>query len=361
MKKLILFLMASFLVSQIARTQGCIVVRNIAGFGQYNLTDNAFSTSDWQLDMTGRYFKSFRDFKGTKDQNTPEKDQSINHVYSMDISVSRLMRNGWSLNLSVPFTSNSRSSSLEHGGPGTTRHTTRSFGMGDIRFTAYKWLLTPSAKQKGNVQAGLGIKFPTGDYKYQDYFYRNDSTKVLSAVNPSIQLGDGGTGMITELNAFYYLDAANTLSLYGNVYYLFNPREQNGVAFTAGRTPSPQQIRYGSVENSVPDVYSFRAGASYNLKRMAFSAGIRDEGSPVHDVLGGNKGNRRAGHNISVEPGILFKAKKATLYAYVPVIVARNLKQNIPDKLATETTGVYTVSQGGFGNYLIFIGVQFKL
>ena len=63
----------------------------------------------------------------------------------------------------------------------------------------------PSVRQKGNIQLVLGIKLLTGDYKYQDYFYRNDTTKLLPAVNPSIQLGDGGTGIITELNAFYFL------------------------------------------------------------------------------------------------------------------------------------------------------------
>ena len=73
-----------------------------------------------------------------------------------------------------------------------------------MRFTAYKWLFKTSVRQKGNIQLGLGVKLPTGDYKYQDYFYRNDSTKVLASVNPSIQLGDGGTGIIGELNSFLY-------------------------------------------------------------------------------------------------------------------------------------------------------------
>ena len=74
---------------------------------------------------------------------------------------------------------------------------------------------------------GLGIKLPTGDYKVQDYFYKNDSTKVLAPVNGSIQLGDGGTGIITQLNTFYFL--SKNISLYANLYYLINPRDHNGV------------------------------------------------------------------------------------------------------------------------------------
>ena len=361
MKTIIILLLSFCLANQIAQSQGCIAVRNIAGFGQYNLTDNAFSTSDWQLNINTRYFKSFRDFKEKTDQKTLKQNEAVVKSFSMDISISRMMRNGWSLNLSLPIASNSREASLEHGGPNTTRHTTRSFGIGDIRFTAYKWLLKPTVKQRVNIQLGLGIKLPTGDYKYQDFFYRNDSTKVLSAVNPSIQLGDGGTGIVTELNLFYILNKARTISLYGNFYYLINPREQNGTAFTAGKIPAHLDSLANNIVLSVPDQFSIRAGVNFNLKRWMFSAGIRNEGSPVRDIIGGSGGVRRAGYNLSVEPGILYKMKRTTIYAFVPFIVDRKINQNVPDKFKTKYTGVYTVSPGGSGNYQVFAGVLFKL
>jgi hypothetical protein len=361
MKKITILLLSYYLFNQPAQSQGCIVVRNISGFGQYNLTDNAFSTANWQLNINNRYFKSFRDFKEKVDQHTAPQNEAVVKSFSTDITLSRFLRNGWSLDFSLPIASNSREASLEHGGPNTTRHTTRSFGIGDIRFTAYKWLLPPTVKQRGNIQLGLGLKLPTGDYKYQDYFYRNDSTKVLSAVNPSIQLGDGGTGIITELNLFYILNAARTISLYGNFYYLINPREQNGVAFTAGKIPPRIDSLSGNIILSVPDQFSLRFGAYFNVKKWAFSAGIRDEGSPVKDLAGGNEGVRRAGHNLSVEPGILYKMKKASLYVYVPFIVNRKISQNVPDQNKTKLTGVYTVSPGGSGNYQVFAGVLFKL
>ena len=361
MKKDAALLLGLLLFNHTTQSQGCIAVRNIAGFGQYNLTDNAFSTSDWQLNINTRYFKSFRDFKEKTDQKTLKQNEAVVKSFSMDISISRMMRNGWSLNLSLPIASNSREASLEHGGPNTTRHTTRSFGIGDIRFTAYKWLLKPTVKQRVNIQLGLGIKLPTGDYKYQDFFYRNDSTKVLSAVNPSIQLGDGGTGIVTELNLFYILNKARTISLYGNFYYLINPREQNGTAFTAGKIPAHLDSLANNIVLSVPDQFSIRAGVNFNLKRWMFSAGIRNEGSPVRDIIGGSGGVRRAGYNLSVEPGILYKMKRTTIYAFVPFIVDRKINQNVPDKFKTKYTGVYTVSPGGSGNYQVFAGVLFKL
>ena len=362
MKKLLLLLSAVIIIISSVRSQGCVAVRNISGFGQYNLTDNAFSTSDWQLNISNRYFKSFRDFRGRDDINTPKANEAVVKSYSMDISIDRLLRNGWSLALSIPFSANSRTSSTEHGGPNTTRRTTNSFGIGDVRVTAYKWLLRPSVRQRGNVQLGLGVKLPTGDYKYHDYFYRNDSTRVLAAVNPSIQLGDGGTGIIAEVNTFYVLNATRNISVYGNFYYMANPREQNGTSITlGGRIPSTVDSLANNINMSVPDLYSVRVGLYYNLKNWAFSAGIRNEGSPVNDVLGSSEGVRRAGHNFSVEPGIVYKMKKVSLYSYVPFIVSREIKQNIPDKFITKRTGVLRHSPGGSGNYQIFLGALFKL
>lgn len=360
MKKSVL-LLSFYLLNQVAHSQGCIAIRNISGFGQYNLTDNAFSTSDWQLNVNTRYFRSFRDFKEKVDQKTPKQNEAVVKSFSMDYSLSKFLRKGWSLNLSLPIAANSREASAEHGGPNTKRHTTHSFGIGDIRFTAYKWLLSPSVKQRGNIQLGLGLKLPTGDYKYQDFFYRNDSTKVLSAVNPSIQLGDGGTGIITELNLFYILNPARTFSVYGNFYYMANPREQNGTAITNGRVPPRLDSLANNIIMSVADQFSIRAGAYYNIKNWAFSAGIRNEGSPVEDLIGGSEGVRRAGHNLSVEPGILYKMKRVSIYAYVPFIVDRKISQNLPDKFKTKYTGVYQVSPGGSGNYQVFVGALFKL
>ena len=301
-----------------AHSQGCIIVRNISGLGQYNLTSNSFSTSNWQININNRYFKAYRDYKGKVDQKTPPQNQSIIKSYSMDIGVTRLLPKGWSLDLSFPISSNSRSTVFEHGGANTPRHTTRTFGIGDLQFKADKWLLKPSEKQRGNIQLGLGIKFPTGDFKKQGYFYRNDTTRILSLLNPSIQLGDGGTGIITELNTFYFLGSKKNISLYGNFYYLINPTDINGTQYTTGKPITPLNNLLGGNDVSVPDVWSIRAGMIYSLKKWAFSAGLRDEGAPVRDLFGESNGIRRAGYTLSAEPGILYKFKNATIYFMFP-------------------------------------------
>ena len=359
MKNFILTGLSLLTISIAASAQGCVIVRNISGFVHYNINDHSFSRSEWVFDAAGRYFRSFRDFKGEEDLKTPDEDLSENNVFTFDFTLTRILSKGWSLTFNIPYTANTRTTNSEHGGKGTPRYATHSVGLGDMRFTVYKWLFNPSASFKGNIQLGLGLKFPTGDYRYQDYYYRKADSAVLAPVNPSIQLGDGGTGIITELISFYILN--KSISFYGNFYYMLNPREQNGTSPLAGRAPTQIQIKSGNTVNSVMDQYTARIGVNYNIKKLAFSGGLRLEGIPVYDVLGGSNGNRRTGYNFSVEPGINYNMKRYSLYLYVPVMVKRETKQSVPDKKITEMTGVYTLTAGGFADYLIFAGVSIKL
>ena len=138
MKKLFLVTSVFTLIVNFSYSQGCIAVRNISGFGQYNLTDNAFTTSTWQLNINNRYFTTYHDFKGSVDQHTPPKNQNIIKSFSTDIGITRLFSKGWSIDLNIPISANSRTTDLEHGGLNSPRYTTRAFGVGDITITAYK-------------------------------------------------------------------------------------------------------------------------------------------------------------------------------------------------------------------------------
>jgi len=365
------FLFTSFIFLQIvdSYSQGCSTIRNISGFSQYLQTggfsqhcssDDAYASSIWIINVNNRYYKSQGDFIGTEEQPIAEQDQSVNKCYSMDISATHLLKYGWSLSLAIPILANSREASREHGGAGTTRHTTQAYGLGDIRFIASKWLLKCKENRKGNIQLGLGFKLPTGDYEYKDYFYKNDSTKVLAPVNPGIQLGDGGLGIITELYAFYKLN--EPIYFYTDLYYLANPREQNGVSVLSGGTPTALQIEAGVPETSVTDAYALRAGAFITLKNnFSVAAGVRYEGVPVYDLIGGSGGTRRPGHIFSVEPGITYGFKKVSLYAYVPITVSRSIEQDVPNKIISDITGVYSIRPGGSADYQFFFGVLFQL
>jgi hypothetical protein len=362
MKKLVIALSVCLLLVYNARSQGCVAIRSTGGFCT---RDQALhNNAKWMLSVSNRYFKSFRHFVGTQEQKQriEQGTQVINHSYTLDLTLTRNLDNGWSVALDLPIISNTRSSLYEHTDPiakkAIGRFATHSFGIGDIRFSVYKWLFNPMTAMKGNVQVGLGIKLPTGDYKYQDFFHTSDSTKTLGPVDQSIQLGDGGTGFTTEVNAFY--NFTPHIGAYGNFYYLFNPREQNGVSTARGGTPSADAIKYGTSVMSVPDQMMLRAGISAMFNQLSVSAGVRDECQPSKDVIGGSMGFRRPGYIISIEPGVNYQFKKATVYAYVPFAVKRNRTQSVADKLKTAATGVYSQGDAAFADYLVNIGCSFK-
>ena len=287
-------------------------------------------------------------------QRIQQGTEVINHSFTCDLSLSRKLKNRWSVSFNIPIISNTRSSLYEH--DGKTRHSTSSFGIGDVRLSAAKWLF--SEKKKGNIQVALGLKLPTGDYRYQDYFYKNDSTNVLGPVDQSIQLGDGGTGITMELISYYNI--TKKLSMYANFYYLLSPREQNGVSTARGGTASASTIRYTSDVMSVPDQYMLRGGINYKTKSFLFSAGVRDECLPVRDLAGGSSGFRRPGYIISVEPGVTYNLKKASLYCFMPFAVKRSRTQSVPDKIRTNLTGVYAQDDAAFADYVINIGASFN-
>ena len=266
------------------------------------------------------------------------------------------------MGINLPIISNARSSLYEHAGNAAgpaSRKSTHSFGIGDARFAFYYWMMKPKEKQKWNLQLGMGIKLPTGDYRYQDYFYRNDTTKVLGPVDQSIQLGDGGTGITLELNSYYTL--SKELSLYGNFFYLSNPREQNGTSTARGGVPTAASISYGSNVMSVPDQYMYRAGLNYMKKSFGASIGYRREGIPAKDLIGGSNGFRRPGYVVSVEPGLSYEKKKIIYFLNLPVALQRNRTQSLPDMICTQKTGVYFKGDAAFANYLLNVGMVVRL
>lgn len=362
MKKIFIISVLYLSLAHQAQSQGCVAIRSTGGFCT---RDQAVQndSSKWMLSVSNRYFKSFRHFVGTEEQKhrLEQGTEVINYSYTIDLTLIRNFKNGWSIALDVPVVSNARSSMYEHGGNSGgegARHYTRSFGIGDIRIAAYRWLLNQTKMPKGNIQVGLGLKLPTGDYRYQDFFIKNDSTKLLGPVDQSIQLGDGGTGFTTEINAYY--NFTPHFGVYGNFYYLINPREHNGVSTARGGTSSSDAVKYGTTVMSVPDQFMIRAGANVTFNKFTFSAGVRDECQPSKDLIGGSLGFRRPGYIISIEPGLNYQFKKATVYAYVPFAVKRDRVQSVADKLKTEATGVYAKGDAAFADYLVNIGCTFK-
>ena len=368
MKRIYILTIILFAISiENSNSQGCVAIRSN---GNTCSLAKPGDIKGWQVNFNTRYFKSYKHFVGKEEQHerVEEGTEVINHSLSWDFTLTKTLNKYWSLGINIPIISNVRSSMYEHYGNNSThpnaRNNTKAFGLGDIRFTAYRWMFDPAKSHKGNLQVGLGIKFATGNYEVVDYFHKltsrgTDST-VLGPVDQSIQLGDGGTGIALELNGFRNFGAR--FGAYGNFYYLSNPTEQNGVSTSRGGATSAANIQYFSSTMSVPDQFMIRGGVSYTIsKNLTASGGVRWEGIPSSDLIGGDKGFRRPGYVLSAEPTISYMTKKANFYLSVPLALQRNRTQSYSDKLRSAATGTHVQGDAAFADYLINVGFSVHL
>ena len=360
MKK-IFTLLAIVLITANAYSQGCVAIRSTGGM--CSLTEHpdsmAMSDGSWVFNMNTRYFMSNKHYRGDvyQKERIENKTEVINHQFAFDLALTRVFNNRWSAMIDIPVISNARSSLYEHGFG--SRHSMHSFGLGDVRFAVYRWLIDPAKSRNFNVQLGLGLKLPTGDYKYAD-FWQNvgpAGAPELRTVDQSIQLGDGGTGLTAELNTYY--NPVRNLGIYGNFYYLSNPRDQNGVRTYRELVRAELADEYYM---SVPDQYMARVGANYAVSsKFIASLGGRVEGIPVYDVIGKSGAFRRPGYIVSIEPGLNYQANKVNLYVTVPTALYRNRTQSVTDKIRTTKTGVFQQGDAAFADYAINFGISFKL
>jgi hypothetical protein len=335
--------------------QGCVAIRSTGGVCTMDEhPDSALKNGSWLFNSNSRYYKSFRHFVGKQEQfqRTALQNNVINKVVTQDFGFTRIFNDRWSVAIDIPYADNSRSQVA-----GNTRFSTHSFGLGDIRVTGYYWLLNPAKVHDGNIQVGLGAKFATGAYNLQDYFLQANGTKALGPLDQSIQLGDGGTGVSAEVNAYYNL--SHKFGFYGNFFYLANPRDVNGTPRSASPANATTIAATGDIE-SVPDQMLIRFGASLAVNHFDFSAGFRDDCLPVRDLFGQSDGFRRPGYILSAEPGVTYRIKNIAIYAFVPIAIIRDRTQSVPDIRTTEITGVYTHGDAAFADYVVNIGLTVK-
>lgn len=339
--------------------QGCVAIRQFSSCSGNFLESNLLIKGDWQIGMNYRYFKSFRHFRGTEEEpdRVANNTEVINYSNSWDFIVAYGVTDRLYANIIIPTVINSRSSLYEHGR--IERHTTFSRGVADVRIGLGYWLLNPVDHLDGNLSIGLGIKLPTGNYNASDIFYNvgPDGESQVRPVDQSIQPGDGGFGFTIDLQ--FYQKLATNLYSYGNFFYLFNPKETNGIR-TFRETLSP--VLENEAIMSVPDQFSVRAGISLSFSdSFSSSVGLSYQGVPVEDIMGGSEGFRRPGNVLSVEPGLSYMKNNLTLLLTVPIAVRRERPQSVTDKETEEITGIPRNGDAAFADYLINFGISFRI
>lgn len=345
--------LAFCILTGLAYGQGCVAVRNMAS--SCSLTfDSTTSQSKWQVAMNYRYFHSYKHFVGTEEQyhRVEEGTNVINDDHSVLLGGIYQMNHHWSFSVIVPLIYINRSSLYEHKGNASgERYTTHSQGLGDIRIASYYSFYNT---QKGNLTAGLGLKLPTGNYEYKDYFQKQDGPQYLP-VDQSIQPGDGGWGITVEYDFTQRL--AKRTYLYSTGLYLINPRNTNGVLRSQTLTDGIPL----SNEMSVADQFMLRLGLRQSVSQFQFGLGARYEGVIVEDLIGKSDGFRRPGTVLSVEPSVIYTTGRLTTGVNVPIASIRNRTRSVLDKARTEATGTYRHGDAAFADWLLSVSIAYRL
>jgi hypothetical protein len=294
----------------------------------------------WTLTMGYRYQPSYRHFVGTVEQKQREinRNQIYNLYHLVDFGIERQLTPRWSVSASVPVLFAHRNQLYSP----SSRQVMNAFG--DASFGVRSWIFKPPTESGDNISIGVSLKVPTGVYNAGGPATQG-GRQVIATFDQSIMSGDGGTGFAVDLQAFKRVAFRNEL-YYAGV-YLFNPRDTNGVATFRAR--SGEQVM------SVSDQYLVRGGmgrALPKIRGLAASFGLRMEGVPVRDLLGGENGFRRPGYSLSVDPGLLFARGYYTFTLNGPYAIRRDRKRSVSDI----RNGIH--GDAAFADYSIVVGVS---
>jgi hypothetical protein len=287
---------------------------------------------DWLMTVSYRHYHAFRDYQDGNALPVPSPPEiyAQTRVNLFDVTMTYALTNRFSMSLELPFELGSRETYLEHEGP--SPHTMTSRGVGDTRLIGNFWLLDPERHPEKNVAVAIGVKSPVGQRAAKDYSFR-ETGAVLRPVDPAIQPASGGWGIVFGTQGFKRL--FKDTYVYFDGAYLSNPKEMNGTNSPFGDRPEITGGDIGYIVDSVPDQYVGRVGVSRPIlprKAVSASFGVRTDGVPARDLIGGSDGYRLAGYTVSVEPGVSITRGKHSLSLTVPWTVKGHGSKTVADK-----------------------------
>jgi len=97
-----------------------------------------------------------------------------------------------------------------------------------------------------------------------------------------------------------------------------------------------------------------------SLKWVGVSLGLRVEGTPSSDLIGGDRGRRRPGYTLGLDPGVTYSWKGNALSVNVPIAIRRVRSQNFAAKLATEESGEFQNGDAAFADYAIVVALSHR-
>jgi hypothetical protein len=308
----------------------------------------------WLTSVAFRFYHSYQDVSGSQVLSEPLVYANT-HVYALDFAATYAVTDRFDLSLDLPFQYGTRKTWVEHDYMSLTLHTMQAAGFGNLRLTADYWLFDPATHPARNISLALGVEIPSGKDDATDYSYRATG-KVLRPVDPAIQPANGGWGIILSAHAFSSLyfprwtftDLFKNTFAYADAIYVFTPQEMSDTQSVFGDQPALTGGDKGLMFDSIPDQFLARAGLSQVIwpkQGVSVSAGVRWEGVPAFDVIGGSNGWRIPGSAVSFEPTISLTRGKEYFSVSVPFALYRVAYKNEPaTRLHDPSPGLATIA-----------------
>lgn len=333
-----------------AYAQGCEPIRftvpvSLGGEGE------AYQPArEWRLTLAYRRLHSDQWFIGTErnDAAAPGGSSPVFSIHTAVVDLAYAFNDRLRARVSVPV---SRGSFSRRWSDGQIHEQTAS-GIGDISVQGEAWLLDPKSNARGNVAVGLGLKAPTGRYDKPSKFFLGSGAVDFPA-DQTIQPGDGGWAILTQVQGFRQLGERTSLYAFGS--YMISPRDQTDIK--GAPSPAPNS----TLNWSVPDVYSARTGGVLNVfpdHGVSASLGVRVDGIPVRDLIGGGDENtiKRSSRILFVDPGLSYSRGKDNITLSVPWRVHVNRMKSLAERLPGALPNA-----GGFARYLVFLSYSRRL
>jgi hypothetical protein len=329
-----------------ASAQGCEPIRFVVPVN-LGAEGEAYQPSrEWRATIAYRRLLSNQWFIGTeqRDSLAPGGSSPIFEIHTAIVDLAYAFNDRVRARVSIPFSKGSLTRTWADG----QEHTQDASGIGDISVQGETWLFAPRSHERGNIGFGLGIKAPTGSHTKASQFYSASGSQDYPA-DQTIQPGDGGWAILTQVQAFQQVGERASVYAFGS--YMLSPRDSTGV-----KGPAPNS----TTNWSVPDVYSVRVGAAFNLlpdQGLSVSLGARLDGIPVRDLIGGGDETtvKRASRIYFAEPGLSYTRDRDNFTLSVPWRVKVNRVKSLYEQ---ETNGV---NAGGFAKYLVFASYSRRL
>jgi hypothetical protein len=264
-------------------------------------------------------------------------------INSLDLSVSYALADRWTIAATLPFSRGTHSRFYADG----RRHRVSAAGLGDVSVLASGWVFDPRSHPRGNVSLGLGVKAPSGRNDVRDTYFLPHGT-IDFTVDQSIQLGDGGWGLVLQGLAF--AGVFERVSVYAFGSYLVTPHNQSSVFQSPTGTFAPVHV-------SVPDVFNTSMGLSFDIsRRHGLAAGLsgRIDGIPTRDLVGRSDGFRRPVVLGYLEPSLTLTRGRSTVTLNAPVRIYEDFRPSLIDRQLGSAGG------GDLARYLLIAGYQVR-